>query len=132
MSTWAASEQRVGAKYMTEAVICWQKCKHSRRDWDTLDIKKKKVQALLILCLRKKVTVGVDREQTVCPSTTAALKEKKTRSWKSTQPVSDVANDNHSSYYIAGRLGSHSLPPSWELLCEALVAYHSCQDGMRM
>lgn len=117
----------------------WQKQWFAGRSVNTagetgihLILKKKKVQALLILCLRKKVTVGVDREQTVCPSTSAALKEKKTRSWKSTQPVSDVANDNHSSYYIAGYLGSRSLPPSWELLCEALVAYHSCQDSMWM
>lgn len=81
-------------------------------------ILKKKIKKYkhLILCLRKKVTVGVDREQTVCPSTSAALKEKKTRSWKSTQPLSDMANDNYSSCFKVGHLGSCSLPPSRELL----------------
>lgn len=60
--------------------------------------------------------MGVDWEQTVCPNTSAALKEKKTRRWESTQPVSDMANDNYSSCFKVGHLGSCSLPPSQELL----------------
>lgn len=122
----------------TKAVLCppellvsskwvpstWQKHWFAGRSLNTagetgilliLKKKKKKVQALLMLRLRKKVTVGADREQTVCPNTSAALKEKKTRSWKSTQPVSDMANDNYSSCFKVGHLGSRSLPPSREL-----------------
>lgn len=66
-------------------------------------------KALLILLLRKKVTVGADRQQPGCPNTSAALKEKKTRNCKSTQPVSGVANDSCSLYMETGHLGSRSL-----------------------
>lgn len=66
-------------------------------------------KALLILLLRKKVTVGAGRQQPGCPNTSAASKEKKTRNWKNTQPVSGMANDNCSLYMEIGHLGSHSL-----------------------
>jgi len=38
--------------------------------------------------------MGVYREQTGCPNTSAALKGKITRNWKNTQPTSSMANDN--------------------------------------
>lgn len=38
--------------------------------------------------------MGVNREQTGCPNSSAALKGKITRTWKNIQPTSSTANDN--------------------------------------
>jgi len=53
--------------------------------------------------------VGVGREQTGFSNTSAASKEKKTRNWKTTQPISDMGNDSYSLYFRVGHFGSHSL-----------------------
>lgn len=95
-------------------------------------------KALLILLLRKKVTVAAGRQQPGCPNTSAASKEKKTRNWKNIQPVSGMANDNCSLYMETGHLGSHSLcccPRNfsvklWWLMTTARTARGCGSDGI--